>query len=105
MNQRNRLSRGRLLKSCLLCLAILFAAVPAALLPARAVTAAAVYNDSDPDDYITERFDVTIDTTVRHVFHVREEIDVDFIQPHHGIERYIPFSSKLYEIRHLKVEG
>ena len=89
--------RRQLLLSCLICLVLFLTGLP--------VMAETVYQDSDPDDYITERFDVTITTTKKHVFHVKEEIDVNFIRKHHGIERYIPFSSKLYEIRHVRVKG
>jgi len=86
--------------------AVLAAALAIALvLTCRPAFTAVAYHDSNPDDYITERFDVHVEATEKHVFHVREEIDVNFIQSHHGIERYIPYSSKLYTIKHIRVKG
>ena len=84
---------------------LIVALLIAMVLTVRPAFTAVNYNDSDPLDYITERFDVHVEATEKHVLHVREEIDVDFRQPHHGIERYIPYSSKLYTIKHIKVKG
>ncbi|MBQ9321407.1 MAG: DUF2207 domain-containing protein [Eubacterium sp.] len=97
VNQRRRIAAGVLILIIALLIAMLFTVRPA--------YTAVNYNDSDPSDYITERFDVNVKATKKHVFRVREEIDVDFRQPHRGIERYIPYSSKLYTIKHIKVKG
>lgn len=65
---------------------------------------AAEYNDSRPYDYITKQFDLDFNVTENHVVHVKETIKVDFIQEHHGIERYIPFGYD-YRVRNIKAEG
>ena len=61
------------------------------------------YTDSDPEDWITERFDVSAVATESHVFHITEEIEVNFVQPHHGIFRYIPLSPGQYKVDHIRV--
>lgn len=63
------------------------------------------YEDSDPDDYITKRFDVTATADTDHTVHITEVIDVQFVQGHHGISRYIPQNHDEYKIKNLKCEG
>lgn len=82
-----------------------FSLMLAFLLFASPVHAEKQYNDSDPDDYITEEFNVDISVTEKHVVHYQEYIKVDFIQSHHGITRYIPKDNSQYSIRHIKVRG
>ena len=101
--KQDRIKRRR--RILVLIVILIVALLIAMVLTVRPAFTAVNYNDSDPLDYITERFDVQVAATEKHVFHVREEIDVDFRQPHHGIERYIPYSSKLYTIKHIKVKG
>ena len=62
----------------------------------------AVYAD---DSYTTESFDVDIDVTEKHVMKYDERIVVDFIEPHHGIYRYIPIQKKFYDIEGIYVSG
>ena len=64
------------------------------------------YQDSDPDDYITESFDVTVKFDRGHRADVTEVIKVDFIQMHHGITRNIPLAKdRTYEVRDFQAEG
>ncbi|MCR5154612.1 MAG: DUF2207 domain-containing protein, partial [Lachnospiraceae bacterium] len=65
----------------MLCLMLCFL-----LMPLNAVSAAE-YNDSDPYDYITKEFNVTMVFDESHTATVTEEIKVNFIQSHHGITR------------------
>ncbi|MBQ9061450.1 MAG: DUF2207 domain-containing protein [Eubacterium sp.] len=106
--QQNRIRQNQTKRSrriVMIVVILIIALLIAMLLTVRPAFTAVNYNDSDPLDYITERFDVQVEATEKHVLRVREEIDVDFRQPHHGIERYIPYSSKLYTIKHIKVKG
>ena len=69
------------------------------------VTALAVeYNDSSPDDMITEAFNVDIAAGLDYNFHITEVIQVNFITGHHGIYRYIPQSDD-YAIKNVRVES
>lgn len=64
------------------------------------------YQDSDPKDYITKRFDVTVEFDKAHRANVTEVIQVKFVQSHHGITRNIPIAKdKTYAIHDLKAEG
>ena len=62
------------------------------------------YHDSDPDDMITEAFNVDIQAGADYHFHVTETIQMDFISAHHGIYRYIPESDE-YAIRNIRLES
>ncbi|MDO4869592.1 MAG: DUF2207 domain-containing protein [Bacillota bacterium] len=64
---------------------------------------AAVFADSG--GYTTDEFNVDITTDADHVFHVSEEINVDFYEARHGIYRYIPEGGNLYAIKHVRVQG
>ncbi len=55
--------------------------------------------------YTTPSFDVNVVTDEDHVFHVSEEIQVDFSEYRHGVYRYIPDGSRYYGIRNVNVEG
>ena len=61
------------------------------------------YQDSDSKDYITKRFDVTVEFDKAHRANVTEVIQVKFVQSHHGITRNIPIAKdKTYAIHDLK---
>ena len=81
--------------------------LPLALAAAVSVAVpAAAYNDSDPNDYITERFDVRGIAHDDHTIDITETITVDFVQPHHGISRDIPLASdNTYMIENLRTDG
>ena len=66
---------------------------------------AKTYQDSDPEDYITEQFDVEIVADEAHSLHVTETIKVDFVQSHHGIYRNIPDGKKVYSVDNVQVKG
>ena len=57
------------------------------------------------DSYTTESFDVDVNITENHVMQYEERIVVDFLEPHHGIYRYIPIQKKFYDIRDIHVWG
>ena len=60
------------------------------------------YKDSNPDDYVTEHFDVTVEFDRSHTASVTEKIQVDFRKKHHGIIRNIPVAADgTYEIKNL----
>lgn len=64
------------------------------------------YEDSAPNDYITEHFDVKVVFDTAHKASITEKISVDFIQSHHGIVRDIPIASDhSYEIKNVRVPG
>ena len=67
------------------------------LLPAQA--------SANSGGYTTQAFDVNVVTDENHVFHVSEEIQVDFTERRHGVYRYIPEGSRYYGIRNVEVEG
>ncbi|MCR5098203.1 MAG: DUF2207 domain-containing protein [Lachnospiraceae bacterium] len=74
------------------------------LLPASVVNAEE-YEDSSPDDYITKYFDVDVEFDSSHRATVTETINVDFIQPHHGITRVIPKAlDSTYEIEEINAD-
>lgn len=75
--------------------ALLMAAV--LLLPAQVC--------ADDGGYTTPSFDVNVQTDEDHVFHVSEEIHVDFNEHRHGIYRYIPDGGRYYGVRNVNVEG
>lgn len=57
-------------------------------------------NSSETADYSTENFNTEINIDEDHTIHVSETIKVNFnTGGHHGIYRYIPYSSKLYRVR------
>ena len=60
---------------------------------------------AEDDTYTTEYFDVLIDITENHVIKYDERITVDFLEPHHGIYRYIPIQKKFYDISDIDVDG
>ena len=64
---------------------------------------AAVFADSG--GYTTESFNVNVVTDENHVFHVDEEITVDFNEYRHGIYRYIPGGGSQYCIKNISVKG
>ena len=55
--------------------------------------------------YTTPSFDVNVVTDEDHVFHVTEEIHVDFDQYRHGIYRYIPDGERYYGVKNIRVAG
>ncbi len=57
------------------------------------------------DSYTTENFDVSVEITEKHVMKYDESITVDFLEPHHGIYRYIPIQKKFYDIDDIHVWG
>ena len=61
-------------------------AVPAFLAPQEV--------SADSAGYTTPSYDVNVVTDEDHVFHVTEEIQVDFYEYRHGIYRYIPDGSR-----------
>ncbi len=60
---------------------------------------------ADEGGYTTDEYKVNVITDADHVFHVSEEIKVDFSAPRHGIYRYIPDGEKYYSVKNVKVEG
>ncbi len=63
------------------------------------------YEDSDPDDYVTKTFDVTVDFDKSHTASITEKIQLDFRQSHHGITRNIPMAKDgTYDIKKISVE-
>lgn len=79
--------------------------VPVSAAVTAAGTDAASYHDSDPYDYITDRFDVSARADSSHRIHYTEVIDVNFVSGHHGITRYIPENHDIYKVRNLTCEG
>ncbi len=64
------------------------------------------YEDSNPDDYVTKAFNVTVDFDKSHTATITEEIQVDFRKSHHGITRNIPQArDNTYEIKNISVEN
>lgn len=64
------------------------------------------YKDSNPDDYVTKEFNVTVEFDRSHTASVTEEIQVDFRQSHHGITRNIPMAKDdTYEIKNISAEN
>ena len=55
--------------------------------------------------YTTEAFNVSVDITEKHVMKYDESITVDFLEPHHGIYRYIPIQKKFYDIDDIHIWG
>lgn len=64
----------------------------------------ALFGDSGLNDYTTEQFDVTATATEDHRIHFSETIAVNFLQPHHGIERNIPIGTQ-YKIENASCRG
>ena len=60
---------------------------------------------ADSGGYTTPSYDVNVVTDEDHVFHVSEEIHVDFNMPRHGIYRYIPDGGRYYDVRNVSVQG
>lgn len=60
---------------------------------------------ADEGGFTTQAFDVNVVTEENHVFHVSEEIQVDFSEHRHGLYRYIPNGGRYYGIRNIKVPG
>lgn len=75
----------------------------AAVLALPAMLAETVHADSG--GYTTPSYDVNVMTDEDHVFHVSEEIHVDFYEYRHGIYRYIPNGSRYYGVRNVRVQG
>ena len=59
---------------------------------------------ADSGGYNTDSFNVDVVTDENHVFHVSEEINVNFYVPRHGIYRFIP-EENVYDIKHVRVQG
>ena len=70
---------------------------------AAGVSPAAVW--ADQGGFTTDSFNVTVRADENHVFHVSEEISVDFSAPRHGIYRYIPDGDRYYSVRDIRVQG
>ena len=62
------------------------------------------YNDSSPDNMITEEFNVEIGAGLDYNFHITETIRMNFVTAHHGIYRYIPESDD-YAIKNVRLES
>ena len=60
---------------------------------------------ADSGGYTTEEYNVNVVTDEDYVFHVDEEIVVDFNDYRHGIYRNIPEGGSKYSIKHVIVEG
>ena len=60
---------------------------------------------ADSAGYTTPSFDVNVVTDEDHVFHVTENIEVDFYEYRHGIYRYIPDGSRYYGVKNVRVRG
>ena len=60
---------------------------------------------ADSAGYTTPAFDVNVTTDQDHVFHVSEEIQVDFYEYRHGIYRYIPDGGRYYGVSNVRVYG
>ena len=60
---------------------------------------------ADSGGFTTPSYDVNVETTANHVFHVSEEIQVDFNEYRHGVYRYIPNGGKYYGVMNIHVEG
>ncbi len=60
---------------------------------------------ADSGGYTTESFNVDVVTDEDHVFHVSEEVTVDFYEYRHGIYRYIPEGDQYYEVKNIDVQG
>ena len=60
---------------------------------------------ADNANFVTDRFDVTVEAGKDHVFHVEEVVKVRFTKASHGLYRYIPFQPKYYDVKHARVEG
>jgi len=98
---------GRFRPAALLMTAVLSVLILTALTPAAFAdsTLPEGYQDSAPDDYITQDFKVNVKVDADHTCHFTEKISVDFIKAHHGIYRYIPSVSKYYVVKHVKADG
>ena len=59
---------------------------------------------ADSGGYTTSAFDVDVVTDENHVFHVTEEIHVDFNEYRHGIYRFIPGGENQYCVKNISVE-
>ena len=87
-------------------LALAFGLLICFLLFPTSVVSAEEYADSNPDDYITNYFDVNIEFDTAHRAMITETINVTFVQPHHGLTRVIPNAldhnlGRIHEYRHL----
>lgn len=91
-NRRRR--RGILLLAVFIALGIAFVS------GAGAEPAAA-----DSGGFTTEQFNVKVETTEDHVFHITEEIKVNFTEHRHGLYRYIPLGGRYYDLRNVRVDG
>ena len=60
---------------------------------------------ADSGGFTTPSYDVNVETDENHVFHVSEEIQVDFYEYRHGIYRYIPDGGKYYGVKNIRVQG
>jgi len=60
---------------------------------------------ADEGGFTTDSFNVTVETEQNHVFHVSEEITVDFSAPRHGLYRYIPDGDRYYSVENIRVAG
>ncbi|MCR4797089.1 MAG: DUF2207 domain-containing protein [Lachnospiraceae bacterium] len=86
-------------------LALAFGILICFLLFPTSVVSAEEYADSNPDDYITNYFDVYMEFDTAHRATVTETINVTFVQPHHGITRVIPNAlDHTYEIEGITVD-
>lgn len=101
MTEKSKHKRKAVVLAAVFLLLSVLCAVPASAEPEGNGT----YNDSDPYDYITKRFDVTAQADSDHTIHYTEVIDVDFVAEHHGITRYIPENHDEYKIQNLVCEG
>lgn len=90
------MKKGLRLKVRLL-LGVLLAGFFLLAMPARAEAAGS--------GYFTNSYSVQTTVSENHVFHVKETIQVDFYEARHGIYRYIPYQSNLYEIKNIHVPG
>lgn len=60
---------------------------------------------ADEGGFTTESYNVMVKTDPDHVFHVTEEISVDFSAPRHGLYRYIPDGGRYYAVENVEVYG
>ncbi len=75
------------------------------LLFPTSVVSAEEYADSNPDDYITNYFDVNMEFDTAHRAMITETINVTFVQPHHGLTRVIPNAlDHSYAIENVEVD-
>ena len=86
----------RILATCMLLVLLL---IPATMVQAED------WQDSNPDDYVTKEFNVSVTFDKAHVATVTEVIKVDFRKQHHGITRNIPNAKdKTYEVKNISVD-